>query len=62
MANVNEEGIGQIVRKLIKHDINLIAMHTNLDHQPDGVSHMIAKRLGYENTEILLQHQGNFKN
>ena len=61
MASVNEDSIGQIVRKLIKHDINLIAMHTNLDHQADGVSHMIAKRLGYENTEILLQHQGNFK-
>ena len=61
MASVNEDSIGQIVRKLIKHDINLIAMHTNLDHQADGVSHMIAKRLGYEKTEILLQHQGNFK-
>ena len=61
MASVNEDSIGQIVRKLIKHYINLIAMHTNLDHQADGVSHMIAKRLGYEKTEILLQHQGNFK-
>ncbi|MGT0299037.1 Nif3-like dinuclear metal center hexameric protein [Staphylococcus aureus] len=27
-----------IIRKLIQHDINLIAMHTNLDVNPYGVN------------------------
>lgn len=61
LSTVTETGIGQIIRKLIKHDINLIAMHTNLDHQTNGVSHMIASRLGFEDTEVLLPLAGNYK-
>ncbi|WP_031545061.1 Nif3-like dinuclear metal center hexameric protein [Salinicoccus luteus] len=61
VSNVTETGVGSIVRKLIKNDINLIAMHTNLDHQPHGVSHMIAEVLGYEQTEILIKHEYFYK-
>lgn len=61
ISNVTEEGVGAIVRKLIKNDINLIVMHTNLDHQPKGVSHMIAELLGFENTEVLIKHQSFYK-
>lgn len=61
LSAVTESGIGHIIRKLIKHDINLIAMHTNLDHQTNGVSHMIASKLGFEDTEVLLPLAGHFK-
>ena len=61
ISKVVNKGPGAVIRKLIKNDINLIAMHTNLDHQKDGVSHMIAKALGYPETEILLPQTGNFK-
>lgn len=54
ITEVTEDFYGKIVRKLIKNDINLITMHTNLDHQPKGVSHMIAEALGYPDTEILI--------
>lgn len=61
ISKVVNEGPGAVIRKLIKNDINLIAMHTNLDHQKNGVSHMIASELGYPETEILLPQKGNFK-
>lgn len=59
--NVTENFIGQVIRKLIKNDINLIVMHTNLDHQPEGVSHMIAQKLGFTHTEILIPKAGEYK-
>ncbi|WP_411844297.1 Nif3-like dinuclear metal center hexameric protein [Salinicoccus sp. HZC-1] len=61
VSKVTESGVGSIIRKLIKYDINLIAMHTNLDHQPKGVSHMIAEQLGFKDTEILIKHQTFYK-
>ena len=60
-SKVVNEGAGKVIRKLIKEDINMIAMHTNLDHQSNGVSHMIAEALGFHETEILLPRTGNFK-
>lgn len=61
VSKVTENGVGSIIRKLIKYDINLIVMHTNLDHQPKGVSHMIAEQFGFEDTEILIKHQTSYK-
>lgn len=61
ISSVTEEGIGTVIRKLIKNDINLIAMHTNLDHQPLGVSHMIAEKLGYTETKTLINHEDFYK-
>lgn len=61
ISNVINQGPGKVIRKLIKNDINLITMHTNLDHQPNGVSDMIASKLGFNLTEILLPQEGNFK-
>ncbi|WP_271401289.1 Nif3-like dinuclear metal center hexameric protein [Salinicoccus roseus] len=61
VSSITESGVGSIVRKLIRNDINLIAMHTNLDHQPHGVSHMIAEVLGYDQTEILIKHEYFYK-
>src|SRR5699024_7727560 len=61
ISKVVNEGPGAVIRKLIKNDINLIAMHTNLDHEVNGVSLMIAVDLGYPETDILLPQTGNFK-
>ncbi|KKK35498.1 hypothetical protein WN59_01305 [Salinicoccus sediminis] len=61
ISSVTEAGNGAIIRRLIKNDISLIAMHTNLDHQPRGVSHMIASRLGFHDTEILIRHEAFYK-
>lgn len=51
----NEEG--RLIRKLIKHDINHIAVHTNLDAAQDGVSYLLAKQLGLSELEILENHE-----
>ncbi|PHK49746.1 Nif3-like dinuclear metal center hexameric protein [Staphylococcus edaphicus] len=48
-----EEGYGSILRKLIKQDINLIALHTNLDVYPKGVNAMLANKLKLDNQTIL---------
>src|SRR5699024_5603772 len=60
-SEVVNEGPGAVIRNVSKNDINLMAMHTNLGHQKNGVSHMIASELGYPETEILLPQKGNFK-
>ncbi|AVQ33069.1 Nif3-like dinuclear metal center hexameric protein [Staphylococcus muscae] len=49
-----DDGYGQIVYKLIQNNINLIAMHTNLDVHPNGVNTMLADRIALNNCEILL--------
>lgn len=48
-----QEGYGLIIRKLIKNDVNLIALHTNLDVYPKGVNAMLANKLGLEKQQIL---------
>ncbi|UTB80601.1 Nif3-like dinuclear metal center hexameric protein [Staphylococcus carnosus] len=53
VQNINEGGYGTIIRRLIKHDIQLIALHTNLDVYEHGVNAMLAKALDVLNTEIL---------
>ncbi|WP_020008440.1 Nif3-like dinuclear metal center hexameric protein [Salinicoccus albus] len=61
ISAVTEKGIGPVIRKLIKNDVNLIVMHTNLDHQPHGVSHMIAEKLGYTETNTLISHKESYR-
>lgn len=48
---VNEQG--RIIYQLIKNDISLIAAHTNLDAALDGVSFVLAQKLGLENVKFL---------
>ncbi|GAB3071533.1 Nif3-like dinuclear metal center hexameric protein [Salinicoccus sesuvii] len=61
ISQIIESGTGSVIRSLIKNDIALIAMHTNLDHQPNGVSHMIAETLGFNETEMLIKHEYFYK-
>lgn len=44
---------GKIIYELIKSDISLIAAHTNLDAALDGVSFVLAQKLGLENVKFL---------
>jgi dinuclear metal center YbgI/SA1388 family protein len=47
----NEQG--RILQKLLKHDIQHIASHTNLDKAQEGVSFALAEQLGLSNLSIL---------
>ncbi|SCS23827.1 Nif3-like dinuclear metal center hexameric protein [Staphylococcus caeli] len=50
---IEQEGYGAILRKLIKNDMNLIALHTNLDVYPKGVNAMLADKLELKHQSIL---------
>ncbi len=45
--------VQQIVQKAIKNEINIIAVHTNLDNMYQGVNYKIAQRLGLKAPCIL---------
>ena len=51
----SEEYVDEIIIKALKHNINIYAIHTNLDNNPKGVSFQIAKRLGLKNLEIMIK-------
>lgn len=53
-----ENYIQRIVRKAIKNDINILAVHTNLDNVAFGVNHIIADKLGLVNKRILSPKEG----
>ena len=48
-----ETYIERAVMKAIKHDIAMISMHTNLDNSFQGVSRVLAEKLGLKNLHIL---------
>ena len=45
--------IERIVIKAIKNDIAIYSAHTNMDSAWGGVSHLIAKKIGLEDVEVL---------
>ena len=49
----SEEYVDEIIFKALKHNINIYAIHTNLDNNPKGVSFQIAIRLGLNNLESI---------
>jgi dinuclear metal center YbgI/SA1388 family protein len=51
--------VQRIVQKAIKNDINLLAVHTNLDNMRAGVNGRIATHLGLQHTRILAPVSGN---
>lgn len=55
IKNIVQTGYGKIIRKLIQNDINLIAMHTNLDVNPSGVNKMLADTLDLNNVNQINQ-------
>ncbi|WP_336878007.1 Nif3-like dinuclear metal center hexameric protein [Staphylococcus nepalensis] len=50
---IDQDGYGAILRKLIKNDINLIALHTNLDVYSKGVNAMLADKLQLNHQRVL---------
>ncbi len=44
---------GKIIKKLIKNDISVISMHTNLDSAKEGINEFIAKKLDITNSCVL---------
>ncbi|MFZ5774193.1 MAG: Nif3-like dinuclear metal center hexameric protein [Thermodesulfobacteriota bacterium] len=49
--------IGRILKAALRHDLTLIACHTNLDLMADGVSEALASRLGLTATRPLAPSQ-----
>jgi len=49
------------IRKAVKYDIAIYAMHTALDNQPHGVSHGLAHALGMQKNRVLLPKKGTLK-
>jgi dinuclear metal center YbgI/SA1388 family protein len=45
--------IERVIIKAIKHDIALLAVHTNLDNIKQGVNKKIAEKLGLQNIQVL---------
>ena len=48
----------RIIRKCIQNDLNVYAIHTNLDNHIDGVNAKIAEKIGLQVREILLPKVG----
>jgi len=51
--------VQRIVQKAIKYDVNILAVHTNLDNMRKGVNERIASQLGLQKTQILAPTSGN---
>lgn len=49
--------IQRTIRKAIKNDITIVAMHTNLDAVEGGVNYKIAEKLGLEHVRILAERR-----
>lgn len=50
---LNDNTLGRMIMKAIKHDISIAAMHTNLDNSYVGVNSILAKNIGLKNLRIL---------
>lgn len=55
----NNTPIGRMLKAALRHDIAIIACHTNLDLMADGVSEALATRLGLTDTHPLAPRKEN---
>ncbi len=53
-----QELLGKKIRELIKNDINVYTLHTNLDATRDGLNDYVLKKLNIENSKILSKMTG----
>ena len=51
--------VERVVKKALKNNINIYAVHTNLDNNPKGVNYKIAERLSLNNTSLLFKKDDN---
>ena len=54
-----EDWIGRLLIDTIKNDINLYAIHTNLDKTKGGVNHKIAEKLGLTVSDWIIKEDEN---
>ena len=54
-----DEPTGYIISQALKHDIAILAAHTNLDLAPEGVSYTLAQNLGLYNIQPI-DHENHF--
>tara|TARA_B100001094_G_scaffold68993_1_gene65407 strand:- start:1128 stop:1910 length:783 start_codon:yes stop_codon:yes gene_type:complete len=57
----SEEYVDKIIIKALKNNINIYAIHTNLDNNPMGVSFQISEKLGLKNREIMIKKEDDKK-
>ena len=50
-----DQPLGSLIKKGLGNELNILACHTNLDVVPDGVSDVLARRLGLKNLVPLQQ-------
>ena len=55
---IHEEGAGATIMEAIRHDINIIALHTNWDLALGGVNDSLAKLLGLQHICVLDEDSG----
>jgi dinuclear metal center YbgI/SA1388 family protein len=53
--------VEQVIIRAIKHDIAIVALHTNLDNVAQGVNHKLATVLGLSDLKILEPRKGLLK-
>ena len=53
----SEEYVHKCIIKALKNNINIYAIHTNLDNNPKGVSYQISKKIGLRNIEVLIKKE-----
>ncbi|UDI78167.1 Nif3-like dinuclear metal center hexameric protein [Staphylococcus taiwanensis] len=53
IKSITDDGYGALIRKIISNNINIIALHTNLDNHIDGVNEMLAQKLNLQNIRFL---------
>jgi len=53
----SEEYVDKVIVKALKNNINIYAIHTNLDNNPKGVSYQISKKLGLNNIEVMIKNE-----
>lgn len=52
----NSDVLGRKILKIIKNNINIYAMHTNLDSAKDGLNEYIVKKLQGEKTKVMIEN------
>ncbi|MCX7843229.1 MAG: Nif3-like dinuclear metal center hexameric protein [Clostridia bacterium] len=53
----DEDSKGLLIHKLIKHDIGVYSLHTNLDFAMGGLNDWLAEKLGLQNIQILKEYK-----
>ena len=53
----SEDYVRNCIIKALKNNINIYAIHTNLDNNPKGVSYQISKKIGLRNIEVLIKKE-----